>query len=232
MTRILQIAKLLACVAICGYAIVASTFYVRLGAVLLQLQATMTQVNTSGTVAKVNAVLDNANRAVGNMDAALATINRPCKAGDCGTLAGISLATHEALVTTGQVEIVARHEKARIDVLDEQEAQIYMDTHGSLTQLREDLVSARATIAGLQPVEAQLSDEVVQLRAATVSLNAAVSDPRVGSAVGHADSALGHLDGITADTQAYWHKFLHPSWPHRVWHTVSGIGLQTAKFFW
>ncbi len=159
--------------------------------------------------AKTALTLDGVNAAAANLNAALVTINRPCKGGDCGTLAGISLATHEVLVTTGQVEIVARHEKERIDVLDRQEDQIYADTHRTLGSANATLLrftgvmdTADKTIAGLQPVE-------VQATATIASVNELM--PNLAKTTENVTAMTDSGKNILADGAYETHKLTHPN---------------------
>jgi hypothetical protein len=227
MSRLLQLTKILALGAL-------AFLLISLG--ILSVSMWRAERTEAILAAKVGSVLDNVN-------AALATINRPCKGPSCGTLAGINLATHEILVTTGQFEIVANHEKERIGIIDKQEDQLAADMHDSMIQLHTDLktanttlLTANTTIAGIQPIESQLVKEAVELQLTTASLKTLISNPQipliltnVQTSTKTLNSALAHVDATVADTQQAVHHWLHPTFWGKVKSGVEEVSIDIGK---
>jgi hypothetical protein len=210
MNKILQVVKILALLCACGFFVVSSMFYVRVGAVLQGLQTTIAQANVSGTAANLNKTLE--------------SINRPCGTKQpCGTLADVSKTLGTIRGAAGQIEVAANHEDKRIAVIDLQEATIYRNTNASLLQLREDLRTANTTIAGLQPVFVGLGKDAAALQVTTESANALIANPQIpvilnntAAATGNVSQAAGHLEAATADVQHAVHAALHPTVVHKV----------------
>lgn len=232
MTRILQVAKLGALAALIAYCYVACTFYIRVGAALQAAQGSLTAFNAQSSEIAVSA-----NRMLQSADATLDAVSRPCGGGKpCGTLAEVAKTLGTIRGAAGEVEVAAHHEDARIGVLDAQEATIYIDTHRTLTQMHDDLATADATIAGLQPVFAGLNAETSELRIATASANTLVSDPQIPAILAQTEastrtlnSALSHVNATVADTQQAVHAWLHPSWPRKVWNGIQSFGVDVGR---
>jgi hypothetical protein len=170
------------------------------------------------------------NTVLSNMNAILLSINRPCGTGQpCGTLADVAKTLGTIRGTAGQLEIAAHHEDARLDALDAQETALYGDTHKLLARGSTALETANATIAGLQPVEAQLNLEAKQLNVATANLNVLLTNPDIPAAIGSTNSALGHINATVADTQQAVHAWLHPTWPRKLWNGIQEFSVDIGR---
>jgi len=141
----------------------------QLTATLKTLQATTNAVGKQATASlkvtdKVGGVLDGA-------AATLDAVNRPCAAAQvpytveatpvaiihdasstpraavkpCGTLADLNRTLATVRGTFGRIEVAANHEDRNLASLDAQEAQLYADTHASITSFNSLLSSTDVT---------------------------------------------------------------------------------------
>ena len=225
MDNVLKGIKMLTLLCVSIFCVISSIFYVRVGGVLVSLQTSITQFNLQSS-----ATFKAANTAVAGFAGIEETINRPCGGGrPCGTLADVAKTLGTIRGTAGQLEIAAHHEDTRLDALDAQETGLYGDTHTLLTRGSTALETANATIAGLQPVEAQLNLEAKQLNVATANLNVLLTNPDIPAAISSTNSALGHINATVADTQQAVHDWLHPTWPRKVWNGIQSFSVDIGK---
>lgn len=177
--------------------------------------------NANGVIAtakpKIAASLDNLQRATKNaadatanlrkasagVDVAIAEINKPCHAGECGTLADVNRTLGSIRLAAGQVTAISEKEQSQRVLMNAQETQLANDTHDDLVKLGEavDGITALSTNKDLTSTFTQLN------------------------------GTMKSLDGMAAETAEAWHKFLHPAWPKRVQNAVTTWGSAVAKFF-
>lgn len=224
MTRALEIARIVECAALVALAVVLSIL----------------AVHAIGVVTEIGATVDQASGAIAILDATLLAIERPCgNRASCGTLADVAKTLNTVRGATGEIEIAAKHEDARIGALDSQEAQIYADTHGalqnandSLKQLHSDLQTADKAIGAMQPVESNLNDEVAAMQTATANVTALVANKDLQETLKNSADASKSMAAIADDTRQAVHNYLHPKWPRKVWNAVTGVGLTALKIVW
>lgn len=222
MQRALQIAKLGMLLCTCALLIAASVLCFEASLFVKNVGRNATEF-TETARADATAITANANRTLNE-------INRPCGGGHpCGTLADVAKTLGTIRGATGQLEVAAHHEDSRLAVLDAQEAQIFTDTHTLLQRGSIAVDTANATLAGLQPVESQLKVEAQSLNTATQNLSVLLANPQIPAAIAHANSSLAHIDATVADTQEAVHRWLHPSWPRKVWNGIQAFGVDVGR---
>lgn len=160
---------------------------------------------------RIAASLDRLNGAAANLDQASANLRdasaeivRPCGGGaPCGTLADVNRTLGSIRLAAGQVTAASERERGQLDQANQQETTIALTAEGDLNRLGDAIDGVNGLVRN--------SDLTGSLK----SLN----------------TSLGAVSGMATDTQQALHKFLHPSWPKRVWGAVSGAGIAVAKFF-
>jgi hypothetical protein len=81
------------------------------------------------------------------------------------------------------------------------------------------LNSATATVSDLDKALPPILGNVQDLTKQSIELSKQSTD------------TMQHLNGTTGEVQQAVHSYLHPTWPHRVWSILTGIGLDAAKLF-
>lgn len=159
------------------------------------------RVELPDTFRRVNSGLDQLDQASAGLNAAVAEINRPCKDGDCGTVADANRAINSIRLAAGQVTAISEKEQSQRVLMNAQEQQLALDTH----------------------------DDLTKLGTAIDGVNALATNKDLTGSLEHTNTALGAVAGMATDTQKAWHDTLHPKWPKRVWNFVTGVGLDVAK---
>ena len=85
------------------------------------------------------------------------------------------------------------------------------------------LQSADGTIRDLRPVMNQASKSLEQLQLVETDLDRQVNDPAIASSLHHIDGTTGSLEASAKDVQQGVHAWLHPTWPHKLWHVVLDV---------
>jgi ABC-type transporter Mla subunit MlaD len=185
--------------------------------------------------AKVNAVLDNAN-------ATLTELNRP----KFGVIAQVYAVTLNARLALDNANKAAIDERLFL----EKQQPLEMDKlNAILDQTNRVLVSVNTTVSGIgvhtDTTLDSLNQTIVQTRPVFVqfattlqSTNKVISDPNIPATINNLKQTTASLnqtvqdsDAIVKDTQQWWHSFLHPSWGKRIWNAVTNTGETVAKFF-
>lgn len=128
-------------------------------------QAVSVEAKLGVTVEHIQATADaaaGALRSIGqagdSLSAVLQNVNRPCEKGKpCGTLADVASTLATIRGTAGQVEVAARHENQNLTVLDDQEATLFSDLHGTL-QSANAAIANPAIAASLEDLEASAAN--------------------------------------------------------------------------
>ncbi|HKD60533.1 MAG TPA: hypothetical protein VKB47_08735 [Terracidiphilus sp.] len=167
---------------------------------------------------KIAQMLDNANGATANLrqashglTIAIAEINRPCSEhAPCGMIADIdrTLATFRG--AAGQVEIAARHENKRLDVVDGQEQQLADDTHEAI---------------------GKLDGAIDQINGTAKSIGDLAGNKDLAASLTQLNSIFKSGAGMAKEAEQAVHNFFHPKWPARVYGQVKSIGLTAARWF-
>ncbi len=190
-------------------------------------------------------------------DAALATVNRPCSPGPCGTLADLDKAvikSGDAVVTTQmQEQQIAPAIEATLRSLQtigpqatgtlsavSQTAQAATTSIRTLSDgMTPVLASAHATlgdadaaIEGMQPTEAQATRSMADL-------DALIRDPAIPEALKSVQETTANLDATTSDFQKKFHQFLFPA-PcktlgckiGRAWPYIKGGAEMVEPLYW
>lgn len=74
-------------------------------------------------------------------------VNAPCVPGPCGTFADVGKTLNTVRGTFGKIEIAANHEDRNLGTLDAQEAQLYLDFHGTAIRLNTALETLNLQMA-------------------------------------------------------------------------------------
>ena len=144
--------------------------------------------------------------AFAGLNQALATVNRGCAPGPCGSLANIDktvIKVGDAIVTTQIQERAATpHVTAAMDQFADA-AQHLSKTSDALTVTAQGasatLATTNDTIRGLQPLEASLNATAEASTRTIDSLDARISSPVIDRILGHVDSTTGHVDDVAGN---------------------------------
>lgn len=112
------------------------------------------------------AVTDKVGTALDGIAATLDSVNRPCATAatgskPCGTLADVNRTLATVRGTFGQIEVAARHENRNLTTLDQQEAQLYEDTHAAVANFNALLTST--DVAKFMASSAETSAQVAAI---------------------------------------------------------------------
>jgi len=153
----------------------------------------------------------NLNRAAAGIDVAVTEINRPCGTGDsCGTIADVNRTLNSIRLASGQVTAFSLREQTQLDQVNQQETAVADLTEGDLTKL---------------------GTAVDGIKDATDKIGALATNKDLTGSLKQTNVALGAVAGMATDTQQYWHSVLHPKLAKRIWNSVTGAGIEVAKFF-
>lgn len=138
------------------------------------------------------------------LNQAVAELNAPCAEGKpCGTLADVNRTLASFRLAAGQVTAVSEKEQSKLDEANRQETAVAQSTQADLAKLGS----------------------------AIDNLGALAANDDLKKSLANLNTTTGAVSGMATDTAQYWHDFLHPKWPKRVWNGVTGIGIAAAKFF-
>ena len=165
-------------------------------------------------ITKAGGVADSLQGTVQIMDSTLLSINRPCVPGPCGLLSDTAKTLNTVRGTFGQIEVAANHENKNLTKLDEQEAQLFSDTHKVLSGVADDELAAKQSIK---------------------ELNDLLASPDLLAAVHNSNNISGSLahmlqTGDAVETKAS-QSYLHPSKNPflRTWQVASPFAVAGAK---
>jgi uncharacterized phage infection (PIP) family protein YhgE len=173
----------------------------------------------SATLVKTNQVLDDAHRVL--LEAGLTAMEaRKASAKESAYLDKWNDGISTTLGNTNRVLISLA---TTSDGIRDSQAAIAQQTVGTLK-------TAQSTIAGIQPVTAELTGTLENLKKTTADIDTLV--PPLTELANNSASAMGHIDATTADVQQAVHSYFHPTWQKRVWSAISGAFVTTMKIFW
>jgi len=137
-----------------------------------------------------------------NLNLAAVEINRPCgDSAPCGTLADVAKTLNTFRGTAGQLEVAANHEDSRLTLLDAQEQQL----------------------------ADQSATDLIKLGSAIDSITALTGNKDLTGSLAHLDTTSGAVAGMATDTEQYWHSVLHPKLAVRIYHAITGVGIDALK---
>lgn len=161
-----------------------------------QTSQVLTQTSTA-----FDQTLGNVNNTVRLMDNTLTIVNQTCGDGHpCGTLADVAKTLNTIRGTAGQVEIAAAHENKNLTTLDQQEATLFSDVHGTITTANTLLA---ATNLGMQT-------EFPNLEKTTTDFDSFIQSQDFTSTVHNANVITANLGQTTGDFQKKFHDVLYP----------------------
>ena len=108
-----------------------------------QLGPTLTNVagSVSQTEVDVSKVAHTMSGVASGIQQTIKLVNDPCVPGPCGTIADVNKTLNTVRGTFGQIEIAANHEDKNLTKLDNQEQQLFDDSHQALTNFNSLLTS-------------------------------------------------------------------------------------------
>lgn len=120
----------------------------------------------SRQIARSLTVTDKVGTVLDGFTATLDSVNRPCATAatgskPCGTLADVNRTLATVRGTFGQIEVAARHENRNLTTLDQQEAQLYEDTHAAVANFNALLTST--DVAKFMASSAETSAQVAAI---------------------------------------------------------------------
>jgi hypothetical protein len=155
------------------------------------------------------------------------------------TLKNLDYLILNAGVTANVARQASVKELAVLDQLNREVTETVANTNKTLTttndavaKLSKDsgllLTTTNDTVKLMQPTF-KASTEALQ------SFNVLISNPDIPATIDNAKKTTAALtdtvtnaDAMVVDAKDVWHKFLHPTWPHRIWSAIVGDGLPLA----
>jgi len=135
---------------------------------------------------------------LGEFDAVLETMNRPCRKDvSCGTLADIAKTLNTIRGTAGQIEVAARHENKQLATIDMQEAQLYQDLHSGMGAVDLDLKDVHAELQTAQQLTASLTGASLQATTDMQAMNKTIQAAQPVLAA--ANVIVNHADALVTD---------------------------------
>ncbi len=174
------------------------------------------------TQAKLNTVLDNSNTA-------LTELNRP----KTGVIAQTYSTIHDLRLTLDNTNKAAIDERLFLEKtqpLEVEKLNAILDSTNSLVNATSNSIGVIAihTDTVLHSVHSTLDETTSTLHSA----NALIGDKSIPKTLDNMQQTTASTAAMAKDTQTAWHKFLHPSWPQKIWNGVTGATISIAKFFW
>lgn len=174
------------------------------------------------TQTKINEVLDNSNTA-------LLEINKP----KTGVIAQTYEVLHDARLTLDNANKAAIDERLFLEKQQPLEIEklnaILTTTNYSINKLSSNTSTVLHTVND----DALTLNETMNKATITLqSANELINNKNIPITLANIQATTASTAAITQDTQQAWHKYLHPSWPQKLWNGVTGAGISIAKFFW
>ena len=172
---------------------------VQASGVLSHVDSTVTQIGTAFTSAAtsisqtekdVATVTKPAVKVVAGLQQTVAIINHPCVPGPCGTLYDVAKTLNTARGVFGQIEVAVNHEDKNLTVLDQQETQLFEDTHKILT--------------GFVPLQNEIDKTIFDFDALATS-------PDLNQTIHNFGVVTDNLGDMTGDAKTKFHEFLFPT---------------------
>lgn len=187
------------------------------------------------TQAKVNTTLDSLNTVATNANVALVEINKP----KTGVIAQTYDVVRDTRLTLDNANKAAIDERLFLEKTQPEE----MGKLNAILDSTNGLLHATSNSIGVISVHTDtvlhsVNQDAIALHStldeATGTLhsaNALVADKSIPATLQNIQQTTESTAAMVKDTQTAWHKFLHPSWPQRIWNGVTGAGISIAKFF-
>jgi len=164
----------------------------QVSSVLSQASTTLTTINAGSAQ-----TFDNLNRLCGT--------DKPC-----GAFEDFARTTNSARLAFGQITAISQFEKPQLEAINQQELQLFSDTHKVLGGLSETVTSANAAIGGIVPVENEIDTETVALQKSTRDFDTLLLSPDVTGTLKNIDTTSGQLALTSTDFQTKFHAILFP----------------------
>lgn len=148
------------------------------------------------------------------------------------TLAAIQQTSESATRTLDQISADSHHE-----------IMAFAETTNAATETAQDasqtLRTANRTIAGFQPITANLDAELGDLQRTTMAINQQVSSAQVAGTLANIQTTTANLAGVTTDFKTKFHALLYPTpcktkWCKlkRAWPYIRGATEMTEPLYW
>lgn len=136
-------------------------------------------------------------------------------------------------LTADSAKKASDKELAMLDVWDTEISRTIRDADTAVlsTSSGVNSISAQA-VETMQNVDKSVNAFVPPLQQITTtvaSANALIGNPDLGKSLSNTQHATASLSAIADDARQAVHSYLHPTWPHRVWNFVTGIGIDAGK---
>ena len=160
--------------------------------VLTQASTTLTTINAGSAQ-----TFDNLNRLCGT--------DKPC-----GAFADFAKTTNSARLAFGQITAISQFEKPQLEAINQQELQLFSDTHKVLGGLSDTVTSANTALGGIVPLENEIDTEAVALQKSTRDFDTLLVSPDVTGALHGFNVTSNNFAATSTDFQTKFHAILFP----------------------
>jgi hypothetical protein len=160
--------------------------------VLTQASTTLTTINAGSAQ-----TFDNLNRLCG-------TDKR------CGAFEDFARTTNSARLAFGQITVLSRFEKPQLEAINQQELQLFADTHKVLGGLSDTVTSANTALGGIVPLENEIDTETVALQKSTRDFDTLLISPDVTGTLHGFNVTSNNFAATSTDFQTKFHAILFP----------------------